>query len=295
MEYFLKIKALGQFPKLEIDETKFLELKSAKSILSNALDIEEKYEILISNYFELEKEVINLSVVNMVRGLTGYEDFFEIMLALNIRLVNLLSSARLYTDQIVSHTPKCLPNINNIKELTEKYLNEEYDNFFDYRFMEALRNYVQHRGIPVHKISPRKKWTESKEDFLEYSLYFSASKSRLIEDFKFKAAILKEMPDEIDLGLTTRGYIQSMSNVHDKIRQLIAENVIRARNTIESAISDYKIQHELTLCLSAFSAIQGDVIEDFSIFLDWDDIRIRLERKNEKLINLRKRYVSGKN
>lgn len=69
-EYFLKIDALGSFPKINIDEIRFLKLKASREILSEALAIEEKYEIIISNYLDLEKESNNLSLNALVRNHT---------------------------------------------------------------------------------------------------------------------------------------------------------------------------------------------------------------------------------
>lgn len=43
IEYVLKIDALGNFPKIIIDELRFLKLKTSKEILSEALAIEEKW------------------------------------------------------------------------------------------------------------------------------------------------------------------------------------------------------------------------------------------------------------
>ena len=152
--------ALGRFPELEIDQTRFEEIKASRPILLHALAIEEKYEIIISNFLELEREAINASVSEMVRNHIEYKDFFGVRLALNIRLVNLLTAVRLYTDQLASHICACIPSDNNLKAEVKSFFSTEYDASFEYRFMEALRNHVQHSGIPAHRISTGAKWTE---------------------------------------------------------------------------------------------------------------------------------------
>lgn len=35
---------------------------------------------------------------------------------------------------------------------------ETYDNSVDYRIMEEIRNYVQHRGYPIHAIGYSGQW-----------------------------------------------------------------------------------------------------------------------------------------
>jgi hypothetical protein len=39
---------------------------------------------------------------------------------------------------------------------------------------------------------------------------------------------------------------------------------------------------------------KSEDVETVPLLLDWDDIRLKLQRKNARLINLSKRYVSGK-
>lgn len=111
--------------------------------------IEEKYELIISNYLELEKDSLSISSSNMLRRSYNYSDFFDVRSTFNRRIVNLLTSTKLYLDQIYQHVKVCnLDLANIIKQKT----NKEYDSVFEYRFMEALRNHVQHHGLAVHLI-----------------------------------------------------------------------------------------------------------------------------------------------
>ena len=290
----MKIDAIGKFPEIEIDEKRFLDLKLSRSILTEALAIEEKYEILISNYLELEKESLNASVSEMVRDNIEYSDFFDLRLALNIRLVNLLTSVRLYTNQLSSHTSKCVPNMENSKEVTKSFFSAEYDKNSDYRFMEALRNHMQHSSMPVHRISTGSKWTELENGLLEYSIYFATQKRYLVEDGGFKKKVLDEMPDEVNLRAASRSYVESISLIHEQARSLIRESVTNARTIIESAIDEYKeVYKESFVGLHAYAFDGKSKKEETPLFLNWDDIRIRLEKRNRKLINLRKRYATG--
>jgi len=244
MKYILRIGALGKFPEIDINSDRFLRLKSSRAILTEALAVEEKYEIVISNYLDLEKELINVSVSEMVRGCLEYADFFDVRLALNIRLVNLLTSVRLYKDHLVCHhLPACLPGESGIKECAEKIFSDEYKKNFDYRFMEALRNHVQHRGTAVHRVAPSSKWTDLDDGLLEYSLYFSAKKEYLLADSKVTKRdklVLNEMPDEVNLCSASRSCIESVSAIHNQVREVIQKSVTEARASIEAAINEYK-------------------------------------------------------
>lgn len=295
MEYFLKLSIFKDTPIFLIDRERFLNLKLAKEILNEALEFEEEYEMVVINYMDLEKESINVSVTQMIRNYRNYIDFFDARLTLNIRLMNLLTSARLYIDQLNNHCVACLPREEKTKERVTLFFSNEYNINFDYRFMEALRNHVQHHGTPVHKILFESRWTANDDSgLMEFSSYFIAEKKLLSSDKDFKKQILDEMPDKVDLILAARGYIESISSIHSNARQMISSIVSEARLQIESAIKDYKsVYNNEVVGLSAYSFNDKTKTDEIQLFLDNDNIRIQLENRNNQLINLRKRYATG--
>jgi predicted RNA binding protein with dsRBD fold (UPF0201 family) len=296
MKYILRKAVLNIVPEIEINKEKYLEYRNARKVLSNCLAIEEKYEILISNYLEFERQILDATTSYMVRAHLDYSDFFDVRLGLNIRLVNFLTSARLYIDQLNQHVRECVPDLQDAKELVKALFSKEYDEHPEYRFMEALRNYVQHRGIPVHQTLQSGKWTSLGDDgLLEYSMDPTSQRSILAEDVQFKKSVLEELNEEIDLKASTRCYVESISNVHDAARQIIAQAVTAARNLLEDAHKQYAVIYSESLVgLSACIWAEGKQIESISLLLNWDDIRIKLQKRNRKATNLRKRYVTGK-
>ena len=68
MKYSVHVLTIGSYPEIKIDQAKFDELKQARKCLYEALAIEEKYELLLSNYLDLEKECLNVTADNMVRS-----------------------------------------------------------------------------------------------------------------------------------------------------------------------------------------------------------------------------------
>lgn len=295
MKYLLRKAVLGNTPEIEISEEKYSGYKAARKILSNCFAIEEKYEILISNYLEFEKQILDAATSSMVRNQIDYSDFFEVKLGINIRLVNLLTAAKLYIDQLNQNVQECLPEQADIKKTVKGFFTKEYDENFEYRFMEALRNYVQHRGIPLHWLSHGSKWTSLEGDgLLEYCVEIASQRSYLEEDGKFNKTVLEESDDKIDLKAATRCYLESISNVHDSARQLIEHSVNAARKLLEDAHQQYAVIYSESLVgLSACVWSEGGMIDSVPLLLDWDDIRIKLQKRNGKMINLRKRYVTG--
>jgi len=295
MEYFLILSTLGECPTLTIDSDRFLLLKASKRILAEALAVEEEYEMVIYNYIDLEKESINVSISHMVRNYRGYVDSFDVRLALNRRFMNLLTSVRLYTDQLTAHCIACLPKESGIKERVNLLFSTEYDKNFDYRFMEALRNHIQHYGTAVHHVMFGGRWTAlDGNGLLEYLSSFTAEKKVIASDGHFKKQVLDEMPEKVDLISASRGYIEAVSSIHNNARKMISKSVNEARALIQTAIDDYRAAYKKDFVgLSAYIFDGNIKIDETQIFLNWDDIRIELEKRNNQLVNLKKRYVTG--
>ena len=297
MTYVLRIAALGRFPEIDIDIDRYNTIKQSKSILNHSLAIEEKYEILIQNYLEFEKGLLNVTASDMIKLPVGYNEFFDVRLIFNRLIVNLLTAARLYIDQLHRHVRACLPEDRDILTKTKAVLSEQYDSHPEYRFMEALRNHVQHYGLAVHKSSSGGKRTSLDEDgFLEYAVNIASQKTLLSENSDFKKQVLDEIHDTVDLKLATRGYIASLSNVHEAIRTIIQASVSKARHELELAISDYKkVLKDKVIGLSAMHFDgKRNLQEKVHILLDWDDVRVRLCDRNKALPKLSKCYVTSK-
>ena len=139
----------------EIDKARFDEIKAAKTVCLFAVDLEEKLVLLLDNFAEFEFELLRIAEASLIWPKRDHQGSMLERLILDRRLVNLLTSCRLYLDQtdhgiseIFGNTSQQLADVKAIK-------NELYDSCFGYRFMEVLRNHVQHSGLPVHIIDYR--------------------------------------------------------------------------------------------------------------------------------------------
>lgn len=287
--YLIKCLCINKKNELEIDEKKFKDLKNANECLKDILSFEEKYELLLSNYYELEKECLIIASKYMINNNIEYEDMFQIKLLLNQRIVNLLTVARLYIDQITKHTK------NYINEDVKLLFSHEYDNSFEYRFMEALRNYVQHRGLAVHSFLLGSNWTSMEEDGeMRFRIEIFTDKNIIDKDKSFKKQVFEEMPEKVNLLYSIRAYLESISKIHCDIRSKLRNCVDNSRKLIEDSIEEYKNKYnEKNKTLSVVTIDDEKILDKFQLSLLWDDIRIKLEKKNEKLVNLKKRFVSN--
>lgn len=292
MKFYIQQPQFLKIHEFEISENQFYEYKMAKEILSLALSIEEIFEIIISNFIELEKDLHSRSIEFILRNNNLYNDSFEDRVILNRRLINILTSVRLYTDYISTNKFHFLKNgPKNFKEFLEK----EYDQNKYYRFMETLRNHVQHGGLAVHLITHNSKSIgEIGNSYLEKSLDFYSSQSKLLENPKVKKKVLYEFEDKIDLKKSIRSYIESIGLVQSKIRDIIYASTTESRSVIEQAHLLYKQKfNESSGYISACAIQEKKIVESIPLLLDWDDVRLNLLNRNKNLLNLSKTYISG--
>jgi hypothetical protein len=292
MEYVLQPELLSPPPAQPITEERFNHLKTARTVLIAAFDIEESFDLVVGNYLEMEGSGLNLALSAAVRAKHDYTDLFEVRAELGRRVVNLLSSARMFIDCLPSSAAGC--GID--KAEVEKWLNAEYDGHFAYRFMEALRNHVQHRGFTVHELGTSSPWLPPRErQYMETTLRVLALRRFLAEDGKFKAKVLAECPDKVDIFASARRYLESLSGVQALVRGASASRVDEARGSTQGAIDGYVafINGESALGLAAIAIENGQRVEAVPVFLDWDDVRIKLQRRNTRMFNLSVHKVSN--
>ncbi|PSW91239.1 hypothetical protein [Photobacterium iliopiscarium] len=297
--FFVKQMILAPTVALRIDESEFEKLKLSREILLSAKAIEEKYDLLISNFLELEKEILSQLAEHMIFSQFSYQDMYNLRSVLNRRVANLLTSTRLYYDQIEKHVRTCMKGENKFGKEVKAYFCDEYDTNFEYRFMEALRNHVQHYGLAVHSLSLPSKWVgENESKQMINQLKINSTKDELSQNKEFKSSVFSEMPEKVELTKAIRIYIGCFSNVHKRIRDLINFNVSLSRADIEDVIHRYKeVNAGDAIGISAYSVEEDDPssmpIDKISILLDWDNVRLNLNEKNQSSKNMSKWYVSG--
>ncbi|WP_207238107.1 MULTISPECIES: hypothetical protein, partial [unclassified Pseudomonas] len=131
--YFLKVAALGKWPELEISEGEYTEIVNARSTLAAALSIEEKYDLVLGNFLDLEKELLMLTVEKVVDHRFDYGRAYAVTTSLNRRVVNFVLSGKNYTELIASKASKCVANGSEVEVLVKSLTSKHYDESLDYR------------------------------------------------------------------------------------------------------------------------------------------------------------------
>lgn len=296
MDYGLTRRVFGapKFVQLELGE--YEEIKRSRDLLLEVLFIEQKFDLLIDGYVEFETQLLDIGVRDMVRGARSWAEFQDQRNQLNRRVVNLLSATRLYVDHTRHHLGKIDSMVPSVKAKLEAAFSEQYDASLGYRFMEALRNYVQHRGYPIHGVnySATRKTHGSVHVVVPY-----VEPAQFEEDGKFKAAVLAElkaMTEKIDIRPFVREYVSGLGQVHQIGREQMQNVAESSDQVIRKAIERYQSEppsSESTVGLAAVARDGLTHVESVPLFEDLLDYRKSFEKKNRSLPHLTRRYVSG--
>lgn len=296
MKYYLQVLPIGQDTRIGITEKEFHELRQAKDVITSFFSLTENYRVVVESYRAVEKAKHDAELDHILYFRFGYDDFSDVRVALNSPIVGYLASTRYFLDS----TDKILLKILSPAQMESfnKFRSNIYDSTSEFRFIEALRNYVQHRELPVHTVTYHN-YVEDKDNIETSdkvsSLSLRATRQTLQEDKKFKKAALERMPAVIDIIYCIRFHMEGIWKLYDYLARFHFGEADNARATILSAIERFEANGGNSLGLHAIAQQTENVVtEKVPLLLNWDDVRRAALKKIGNLNNLHKRYVTGK-
>jgi hypothetical protein len=300
MKYLLAKRTLGSSVTIKITEQEYNKIKTAKNNLLEILYIEEKFDIFVDNYLEFEMDLLNYAARHMVRGINTHAGLQIGLNQINRRIINLLSTGRLYLDQSVHNLSNISSKTNTIEEI-KKEKTTQYEQYLGYRVMDALRNYVQHRGYPIQSLTYENKFVgKNPNERLLFSITPYIQIQELEKDNKFKKEVLKEIKllgEKIDLKLLIREYVEALWNIHAKVREFLKSDILDWEQLFQSTIDKFKSKNPKIGSIVGLSAVKqnenGTYKESIEIIKYIIEYRQELQIKNSTFVNLSKRYVTN--
>ena len=255
--YIITVCALGSKESFDITKDEFIEIRKARALTILGQAVEEKLDLLVENYADLERELIDMSVQHSIFPGSIGELLNEGKHRTNRRLINLLTAVRLYHDQIAYSLNEMYGKEGGMVDQFRALSSDEYDRYLGYRVIEALRNHVQHASVPVTSISfPMKrvepafsKISSSHQYLISFNVVPLIGTQYLENNNKFKKSVLKELKDisdkhgNIQLMPLVREYMESIGRLHNLTRELCKDSLESAANLIES----YRAKSEIKL------------------------------------------------
>jgi len=204
---------------------------------------ELRYDMLAENYDELEAVFDELSRRFVNFGLRSWADLTVGRARANRRLVNFLSTARLLLD----HTDHDLCRVYGATSAQRDAYNEarrrQYDAKLGYRVLEELRNYSQHRAIPIHGISyGGELMSEDPDKRVLHTLKPTLATTQLRAEGKIKKAVIRELEaigPEVPLRPLLREYFTSLGAIHNQLRTIYLTDEDTWHATLRSVKAEF--------------------------------------------------------
>jgi hypothetical protein len=298
MDYALCRLILGESASVKITMAEHSAIRSARDGLNGIVAVEEKFSLVMENYAELEQTLLTEGVRHLVFIQLDFTNLQELRNLISRRLLNLLAATRLYLDSLPRHAASLLggddPATTQIKTEPARL----YDQSLSYRVMEALRNFAQHRELPIHAIMIGNEWENAPSgNRMACSVVPSLDIEMLAGDAQFKSSVLQElrrMDRRIDVMPFAREYIERLGDIHAKFR---GETNAREREweaVIVTAMNRFKDAFpEVDLIGLAAVTMEDEILqgEPIQLFQQSIDYRQYLQQRTGTMANLSKRYV----
>ena len=301
--YVLTRLVIGAQPKIKIDATRYAALKDALEIQGVALEIEEKFNLVMANYEEFEHEILTVTLAYMVRTNPTWGGMFSDRLLLNRRIVNLLSTGKLYVDQVKNSVKKSSKQIGCTREQSEAVFSEQQEKASGYRIMVALRNHFQHCSLAILSISypssvEIKTEAERKDEPLwSFRLGLTLDMEALRKD-RYLRETLKELeslqPNQNDIILFIRQYVEGLGHAQNQLRKLIEPAVDKADAASDAALTEWQTVSPNATGLVASNFCDGSTAEEHVVVTNnLKKKRVELVAAHNSFTNLSRRFVSG--
>lgn len=278
-------------------------IKNSKELIDQLSYIEQKYDLVISNYLSFEKELL-VSTLNF--EVRREKDQISEMVELSTivrKALNLIISISSFYEQTEKRHLRSLEQLNGkYNSLAAKFsdLKQIHD---ELQFIINLRNYSTHRDIPIHTItlgeSAWERGNIKEDDRLAHSIVPYISLNRLYEDRKFNKSILKKINTDkngnVDIRYPIRKSIGLMSKFIVELREVLEDDLKCVRSTFEEFINKFQYMANSTadFC-KAYYEKDGHIVEEY--FLDYDQFKSVefYSKRNPSQGLLEKRYVHNR-
>ena len=228
---------------LPLTEQQFRDLKRARKRLSLVFAISHKFRLVMSNFALIELQMTELGALYVSKG--DVDAIEQLKPSLNASINNYVLSARIFTSQLKRHVQGCLPTERQLIADLSQAMDTLYQRSFAYRFVDALYDYVAYYGLSCHAFLTDSRELSQKDGISHREYEFKAFIER---DFiggpaDFRASVLSETPQRIDIQLLLSEYNSCMQVLHDKAmamtKQVAGESHAQLAEFVNVFVSEF--------------------------------------------------------
>ncbi len=288
MKHGITRMVLGCNQFIPISEDEFIETVAARDRFFRLLGIEEKFDLLAENLAELETDILDLTMRRMLFHEWSWASFRADVATVNRRLANLLSSCRLYVDQVKHDLGLIYGRDSAVRSQVSEAFSREYDTRLGYCLLEALRNHIQHCALPLGHLSypSTRDFPGNSRSHIRHTCIPSLSLSQLRESGALNKKILgrlKEDAELLDIRPLVRDYVSGLGLVHTKMREWVKEDALAWKTRIVNVRDRFRAEYgEKDVGLAVVERDERNCgIRHAAIFVDFIEEYERLLRKNQ--------------
>lgn len=288
----------GPKPVMPLSDQEYSSVAFAWRALLAVSTIEDSWEIVVQNYMEFEQTILRSALEGMVGADRDHSQAQDERLRFTRAFANLLSSCRAYLDQSGRELKRA--DCTEYAETLRVFAKREYDEKRSYALMEELRNYAQHRGLPIHGLTTGGSWSlienNGRKEKGTYRFFAQATVTltNFKDDSRFRK-VLSRFPNDNKLNVTrlTREYVEALSQIHADLREEMASSTSAWKDEIRALLKRYALAAD---CTPAFILVgeYSDASPGLGTQM-FEEVISRVEemsRRNGALTNLSRRYVS---
>ncbi len=300
MPFAITRAALGERIQIPTSDDEARAIEEAVRGISGALDIEEKFDIVLANFEEYEGALLAMALRAGLFSHGEWSSQIGDLHRLNRLLINLLSTTRLYLDQVPHSLSQLFRADHTIGDEFKRLKEREYNGFLGYRVLEAVRNHTQHRRLPIHELDRNSRRRSCGDtSLLEHTVSAVIHPQEYREDGTFKAAVLKELEaigPKVDLAPLVRQFVSCLGRIQAELRALLRPFVSQWDSVVDEAVKQFHAAGALDTTGLALVSVTGDGLYDVIAPIFHEPLLRRrdLERKNHHIKHCEQMLVSNR-
>ncbi|WP_317961858.1 hypothetical protein [Phaeobacter italicus] len=253
--YFIAEEFYGgaSFP---IDTQQYQKLNSSLTAVVAALELEELFQVFAQSFLDFEEDLLTSSLAYAYTELHGeveFRKFFSnVRRRFNVRIITILTAFQSYDDQtnrILSHAA----SLSSVLQVNTQTRTSTFDNNLSYRICAALRNYAQHRDLPLggFSIGAKADFSQNDDGILNKDGFeYGVSPWLNLQKFRSSSQVKKDLRVELekisaekkDLKWLIRSFIAAVYNRHATLRESLKPIIISAQQDINTAYETANIE-----------------------------------------------------
>src|ERR1035437_2440293 len=283
--YCLRIATLDPWPSVDIGADEFRAIEEAKAKLTTILGIEEKFALLVENYTEYERTLLDLSLKNMINQEWHWGGFMDDTLLANRRIANLLTGATLYLYQV----PKDLNALLGRKSESDKAFKDTWQaeeaRSLEFRVMRELRNHIQHRDLAIGNVSYPGSHKKDGKSGVRFGIEIALDVEGICRDARIEVSKEDIRADAAkDVTSVLRKSMDSLSRIHESVRQKTEEPAECSLKKIDETlkVAEAKIGH-----LRGLAAVEYEDDEAREVIYVFEELPNRVKQMRMRYGNLK--------